>query len=147
MIAGIGGCVVASRTSRPLRRIARTAAEIDAGRLSLRIRAKGPRDEVRVLADAFDRMLDRLEDAFARQRGFVSDASHELRTPLTVVRGQLEVLARQPDPTREDVARVEGLVRLELAAHAAPGRGPPPARARRRGTARARRSRSTSTRS
>jgi signal transduction histidine kinase len=114
LIAGIGGWVVASRTSRPLRRIARTAAEIDSGRLGLRIRARGPRDEVRVLADALDRMLDRLEDAFARQRGFVSDASHELRTPLTVVRGQLEVLARQSDPTQEDIRRVEGLVRLEL---------------------------------
>ena len=114
LIAGIGGWVVASRTSRPLRRIARTAAEIDGGRLGLRIRAKGPQDEVRFLADALDRMLDRLEDAFARQRGFVSDASHELRTPLTVVRGQLEVLARQEHPSGTDVRRVEGVVRQEL---------------------------------
>ena len=37
--------------------------------------------EVQQLAESFNRMLDRLEDAFARQRGFVSDASHELRTP------------------------------------------------------------------
>ena len=53
------------------------------------------RDEVRVLADAFNRMLDRLSEAFASQREFVADASHELRTPLTVIRGQLEVLAAQ----------------------------------------------------
>ena len=33
------------------------------------------------------------------QREFVADASHELRTPLTVIRGQLEVLAAQPDPS------------------------------------------------
>ncbi len=75
---------------------------------------RGPHDEVRVLADAFDRMLDRLEDAFARQRSFVADASHELRTPLTVIRGQLEVLARQTEVTREDVRHVDEVVRTEV---------------------------------
>ena len=59
-------------------------------------------------------MLDRLQDAFSRQREFVSDASHELRTPLTAIRGQLEVLARQEHPDADEVRRVEGLVRVEL---------------------------------
>jgi signal transduction histidine kinase len=108
------GWLVASGISRPLRRMARTVADIDAGELSHRIGSRGPRDEVRTLAEAFDRMLDRLEDAFARQRSFVSDASHELRTPLTVIRGQLEVLARQPEVTQEDVTRVERTVLTEI---------------------------------
>jgi two-component system OmpR family sensor kinase len=115
LFAVVAGYLIASGTSRPLRRMARTAAAVDAGDLSHRIRKGGSRDEVRVLADAFDRMLDRLEDAFRRQRGFVSDASHELRTPLTVIRGQLEVLARQPEVSPEDVRRVDGLVRTEIA--------------------------------
>jgi two-component system, OmpR family, sensor kinase len=114
VFATLAGYLIASGAVRPLRRMARTAAEVDGGDLSHRIRARGTRDEVRVLADAFDRMLDRLEDAFARQRGFVSDASHELRTPLTVIRGQLEVLGRQSDVTAADVRRVEGLVRTEI---------------------------------
>jgi two-component system, OmpR family, sensor kinase len=106
--------LVAARWSRPLRRMSAMAARVDAGDLSPRIAASGPHDEVRILADAFDHMLDRLEDAFARQRAFVSDASHELRTPLTVIRGQLEVLAREPDPKPEDIRRVERLVRVEI---------------------------------
>jgi two-component system OmpR family sensor kinase len=114
LIAVLSGYVIATGAVRPIRRMARTAARVDAGDLSHRIRAQGHQDEVRVLADAFDRMLDRLEDAFARQRRFVSDASHELRTPLTVIRGQLEVLGRQSDVTAADVRRVEGLVRTEI---------------------------------
>jgi two-component system OmpR family sensor kinase len=108
------GFAFATRLSRPLRRMAATAAEVRAGDLSKRIGSRGRHDEVRVLADSFDRMLDRLEDAFARQRGFVADASHELRTPLTVIRGQLEVLARQRQVTTEDVRHVDEVVRTEV---------------------------------
>jgi len=108
------GFAFATRLSRPLRRMATTAAEVRAGDLSKRIDARGRNDEVRVLADSFDRMLDRLEDAFARQRGFVADASHELRTPLTVIRGQLEVLARQREVTPADVRHVDEVVRTEV---------------------------------
>jgi len=108
------GFAFATRLSRPLRRMAATAAQVRAGDLSKRIAARGRNDEVRVLADSFDRMLDRLEDAFARQRGFVADASHELRTPLTVIRGQLEVLARQREVTHADVQHVNEVVSTEV---------------------------------
>ncbi len=95
--------------------MAAIAARVDAGELEPRIHeAGGPGDEVRVLADAFNHMLDRLSDAFAGQRAFVADASHELRTPLTVIRGQLEVLGAQPDPPIEEVRRVERLVQAEV---------------------------------
>ena len=114
VIGLLAGYLVAARTAGPLRRMARIAARVDAGELSPRMAQSGPRDEVRALADSFDLMLDRLEDAFARQRAFASDASHELRTPLTVIRGQLEVLARQAHPTPDDVRRVERLVRTEI---------------------------------
>jgi two-component system OmpR family sensor kinase len=114
LIGLLAGYLIAARTAGPLRRMARIAARVDAGELSPRMAQEGPRDEVRALAESFDLMLDRLEDAFERQRAFSSDASHELRTPLTVIRGQLEVLARQDDPSVEDVRRVERLVRTEI---------------------------------
>jgi two-component system, OmpR family, sensor kinase len=107
--------LIGSRVSRPLRRMATVAAQVDAGDLHPRIHDVGGQGgEVLVLADAFNHMLDRLTDAFAGQRAFVADASHELRTPLTVIGGQLEVLASQPHPPGEEVRRVERLVRAEI---------------------------------
>lgn len=119
-VVTIGGALLASyllaaRTAAPLRRLARTAAAVDAGDLSPRSGGEpGAAVEVRALAETFDGMLDRLDEAFSRQRRFVSDASHELRTPLTAVRGQIEVLARQPNPDAAEVRRVEGVVLGEL---------------------------------
>ncbi len=105
-----------ARLSRPLRRMAAVAARVDAGDLHPRIRQQGGEgDELKILGDAFDHMLDRLTEAFAGQRAFVADASHELRTPLTVIRGQLEVLASQSEPSGEEVRRVERLVQAEIA--------------------------------
>jgi signal transduction histidine kinase len=112
----LGALLIGTHLSRPLRRMAAVAARVDAGDLHPRIHHDGaPPDEVKVLADAFNRMLDRLTAAFAGQRAFVADASHELRTPLTVIRGQLEVLAAQPNPPGEEVRRVEHLVQAEIA--------------------------------
>jgi two-component system, OmpR family, sensor kinase len=112
----LAGYLLAARTAAPLRRMATTAAAVDAGDLTPRIGAEpSAAVEVRTLAEAFDHMLDRLDVAFSRQRQFVSDASHELRTPLTAIRGQLEVLARSEQPSPEEVHRVERVVLAEMA--------------------------------
>ena len=92
----VGG-LAATVVTRPLRRMAAVASRVEAGDLGQRSGLGGRRDEVGVLAHSFDRMLDRLEAVFRRQRSFVSDASHELRTPLTVLRGQLELLEHERD--------------------------------------------------
>jgi signal transduction histidine kinase len=94
-LAVVAGVLLASLIAAPLRRMARVASAVDAGDLSLRAGPIAAPDEVQILAGAFDRMLDRLERVFKRQRDFVSDASHELRTPLTVVRAQVELLDRE----------------------------------------------------
>jgi two-component system OmpR family sensor kinase len=82
----------ANLITRPLRRMAGVASAVDSGDLTHRIDYRGD-DEVGVLAEAFNHMLDRLEEGFSREREFVSDASHELRSPLTVLRGRIEQLA------------------------------------------------------
>jgi two-component system, OmpR family, sensor kinase len=115
LIALIASYFAGARVTAPLRRMAGVAARVDAGDLEPRMEpSSGSGREVRVLADAFNHMLNRLAEAFAGQREFVADASHELRTPLTVIRGQLEVLAAQENPSGAEVRRVDRLVQAEI---------------------------------
>jgi len=123
-IAGVLGLALAlvasylagASVSRPLRRMARVAARVDDGDLDPRMKASpSASSEIRVLAESFNHMLDRLSEAFGTQRDFIADASHELRTPLTVISGQMEVLAAQDRPEPEEVQRVQRLVAAEIA--------------------------------
>ena len=97
---------------RTLRPLSRMAAEIDAieprGELPARlaVTVDAPDDEVGRVADAFDSLLGRIDEAIASQRRFISDASHELRTPLTVARGQLELVGRLADPDADRSVRL-----------------------------------------
>lgn len=116
LAALLGGYLIAARTASPLRRMAATAEEVRSGDLTPRLREDASAaPELRALVAAFNRMLDRLDLAFSRQRRFVSDASHELRTPLTAIRGQLEVLGASPDAGSEEVRRVEAVTIAEVA--------------------------------
>lgn len=99
---------------RPIDRITQTAAEIGAERdFTRRVSYSGPHDEVGRLAETVNGMLTQLHagyrqiaQALQTQRRFVADASHELRTPLTTVRGNLELLRREPPIPREDGAAI-----------------------------------------
>ncbi len=120
LVASAGGLFLAGRALDPIDRITRAAAAIGADDLSRRLNFRGSRDEVGRLAATFDRMLDRLDRAFRRQRQFTADASHELRTPLTMLASQIDVaLERKRTPAdyeellrslREDAGRMTQLV-------------------------------------
>jgi signal transduction histidine kinase len=114
MAAGLGAWVLVGRALDPVRRITQTAAAISRQDLSRRIDYSGPPDEIGRLAGTMDAMLDRIEAAFSAQEQFISDVSHELRTPLTIVKGHLQVLDRQEDPSPEVVKHEHGLVIDEL---------------------------------
>ncbi|WP_339154239.1 sensor histidine kinase [Actinomadura luteofluorescens] len=103
VLAVVIGYVVAGRMLRPLHTVTATARRLSESTLHERIALDGPQDEIKDLADTFDRMLDRLDRAFDAQRRFVANASHELRTPLTINRTVLEVALasrRSPPETR-----------------------------------------------
>jgi signal transduction histidine kinase len=91
------GWLMAGRTLRPLQKITATARRVADRSLHERIALQGPPDELKKLADTFDAMLERLDQAFVGQRRFAANASHELRTPLAINRTLLEVALGDPD--------------------------------------------------
>jgi len=108
--------LTAGRVLRPVRETTDLARKITDSDLSARIPDRG-RSDVGELAVTFNRMLDRLEAAFATQRMFLADVGHELRTPITVIQGNLDTMqATSPDDAEtlaiasDELARMTRLV-------------------------------------
>ncbi len=114
VVAGLLGWGLAGRALRPLRIITATARRISEDNLDERLAFGGPQDELKDLADTIDGLLERLEGAFAAQRGFVANASHELRTPLATMRASLDVAMAKPEPPPVQTVMLAGRLRGEL---------------------------------
>ena len=93
----VGGWLLAGRMLAPLSQITSATRRAASGSLSHRIEMAGPSDEFRELADAFDRMLAKLEAQVAEQQRFAANASHELRTPLAITQTLLDVATEDPN--------------------------------------------------
>ena len=109
-LAGLSGGVIVRSALAPVSRVTDTARAIEnSPDLNRRVGYRGPQDEIGRLATTFDRMLQRLDQAFKSQKHFVADASHELRSPLTVIRGNLDLLKRNlnPDDRAECLRAIE----------------------------------------
>lgn len=97
------GTVFAMRLSASIKDMMRTADTI--GRehnISGRLEYIGRYWELKVLTQANNRMLDRMEQQFLQQEQFTSDVAHELRTPVAVVLAQCEYAQGHLD-NREEV--------------------------------------------
>jgi signal transduction histidine kinase len=104
---------VAARLRQSVGALADSAEAVTEGDLSVRAPEMG--DELGRLAQAFNRMTARLEQADARQRAFLADVAHELRTPVTAIEGFAQALQDGTAATPEDRAESAEFIRLEAA--------------------------------
>ena len=117
LVALLATALVTRSVTRPLAQLTAAVKAIAAGDRTRRVRSSR-RDEIGVLARAFDDLMDRLATQERLRRDMVSDVAHELRTPLHNLRGELEAAQdglRPADPALlasllDDVTHLSSLV-------------------------------------
>jgi signal transduction histidine kinase len=100
LVVGIG-LRISGRAVRPLSELAERVRMLEPGS-GERLGVRAELHEVDALAQRFDELVERFEQALAREKRFTAHASHELRTPLTLARAEVETLTRsdsEPDPS------------------------------------------------
>jgi two-component system OmpR family sensor kinase len=90
LLAAALGWWLAGRALRPIGALAAQAQQLDAAAGS-RLTLPDATDELGRLGTSFNALLDRLDDALAQQRRFLTDAAHELRTPIARLRSRVEL--------------------------------------------------------
>ena len=87
----LGMSVLARRSSKPLRQMARTASAFGHGDFSARVTVDSSySQEVEELALAFNNMADSLQKSEYQRQEFVANVSHELKTPMTTIGGYID---------------------------------------------------------
>jgi len=111
LLSGIGGYLLSKWGLKPLDQLIQQIHSIFPQRLSQRIHHHHVESEIYELIQAFNLLLDRMEEALVSQQRFVTDASHELRTPLTIIEGYVNLLQRwgkhKPEVREEALAALK----------------------------------------
>jgi heavy metal sensor kinase len=80
---------------RPVERMRAEAAAISVSEPERKLPVPATGDEIERLGRTLNELLDRMHQAFERERRFVDDASHELRTPLSILNTEIELALRR----------------------------------------------------
>lgn len=101
LAASAGGWWLSRRALAPVDAMTREANRLGIHNLTARVPEPGAGDELDRLAQAWNRLLGRLQGAVERLARFTADASHELRSPVALIRTTAELALRQQRPAEE----------------------------------------------
>lgn len=101
VITLVAGYLFSRTIVRPIKQTIHDVKLITSQNLSHRLYTGKRKDELAELNETFNALLNRLEESFAMEKRFISNASHELSTPLTSISSQIDVALLQERTTGE----------------------------------------------
>lgn len=102
---------VSGKAIKPVLQLQKDVEKIDEENLSQRLEQYESTPEMVALTDSMNHMLDRIEDAFGRQKQFAASAAHELKTPLTILKTTLQVKQKNQSLTEIEQEELVGLLK------------------------------------
>lgn len=104
VIAGsmIAAYYLAGRAMRPISDLNNEIEMINGNTLSKRVGIPQTKDEIESLSSSFNKLLERLEEEFAKEKRFSANAAHELKTPLATIMTSAQVLKLNDQTTLEE---------------------------------------------
>ena len=100
-LAALLGYAIVRHSMRNLRSLIGKANDINTSRLNTRLSVQDAPAELREMGEAFNAMLDRLEDGVQRLSGFAADLAHDLRTPVNTLMVETQVALSRPRTVEE----------------------------------------------
>ena len=99
LLGGVATYFISGHALRPLREFSDKIEKVQAQNLADSRIEENKVKELNQLSVSYNKMLERLSDAFEIQRQFTANAAHELRTPLSLMQVQLDLYnsTRHPD--------------------------------------------------
>lgn len=113
LLLAAGSWWVAGAAIRPATRMASEARAITDRSPEMRLTI-GRRDELGILAAAFNELLERLEAGLKERRRFLAEASHELRTPVSVARTAADVALSRPQRPEAEYREALAIVSRQM---------------------------------
>ena len=101
LLGGVAVYFISGHALRPIREFSDKIEEVQAQNLSDSQIEENNVKELNQLSISYNKMLERLSDAFEIQRQFTANAAHELRTPLALMQVQLDLYNSTKHPEND----------------------------------------------
>ena len=101
LLGGVATYFISGHALRPLREFSDKIEKVQAQNLADSRIEENQVKELNQLSVSYNRMLERLSDAFEIQRQFTANAAHELRTPLALMQVQLDLYHSNSHPDND----------------------------------------------